>query len=63
MPPNGKPYALNLVNNVIYTHSGQGCGGNPNMAYSYDLATNIKLVVVGPASAEVCGALPGPGSE
>ena len=24
MPPNGKPYALNLVNNVIYTHSGAG---------------------------------------
>ena len=32
MPPNGKPYAMNLFNNVIYTHSAQGCGGNPNMA-------------------------------
>ncbi len=41
MPPNGKPYALNLLNNVIYTHSAQGCGGNPNMAYTYDLATDI----------------------
>ena len=40
MPPNGKPYALNLVNNVIYTHTAQGCGGNPNMAYTYDLATD-----------------------
>ena len=40
MPPNGKPYALNLVNNVVYTHTAQGCGGNPNMVYSYDLATN-----------------------
>ena len=39
MPPNGKPYALNLVNNVIYTHTAQGCGGNPNMVYTYDLAT------------------------
>ena len=32
--PNGKPYALNLVKNVIYTHSAQGCGGNPNMVYT-----------------------------
>ncbi len=40
MPPNGKPYALNYWNNVIYTHTAQGCGGNPNMAYAYDLATH-----------------------
>ena len=40
MPPNGKPYALNLWNNVIYTHTAQGCGGNPNVVYAYDLATN-----------------------
>jgi len=40
MPPNGKPYALNLFDNVLYTHTAQSCGGNPNMAYSYDLATN-----------------------
>jgi outer membrane protein assembly factor BamB len=39
MPPNGKPYALNLVNGVIYTATAQGCGGNPNDFYSYDLAT------------------------
>jgi outer membrane protein assembly factor BamB len=39
LPPNGKPYALNLVNNVIYTTTAQGCGGNPNQFYSYDLAT------------------------
>ena len=41
MPSNGKPYALNLWNNSIYTHSAQGCGGNPNNVYIYDLATNI----------------------
>jgi outer membrane protein assembly factor BamB len=41
MPPNGKPYALNLRNNVIYVHTAQGCGGNPNMVYIYDLATDI----------------------
>ena len=39
MPPNGKPYALNLVNGVIYTASAQGCGGVPNAFYSFDLAT------------------------
>ena len=54
MPPNGKPYALNLVNNVIYTHSGQGCGGNPNMAYSYDLATH-KVGSWGPAGGGMWG--------
>jgi len=41
MPPNGKPYALNLFKNVIYTHTAQGCGGNPNVVYAYDLATNV----------------------
>jgi outer membrane protein assembly factor BamB len=54
MPPNGKPYALNLVNNVIYTHSGQGCGGNPNTAYAYDLATN-KVGSWGPAGGGMWG--------
>ncbi|MGH9370129.1 MAG: PQQ-binding-like beta-propeller repeat protein, partial [Vicinamibacterales bacterium] len=39
MPPNGKPYGLNLVNNVIYTTTAQGCGGTPNSVYAYDLAT------------------------
>ncbi|MGH9203576.1 MAG: PQQ-binding-like beta-propeller repeat protein, partial [Vicinamibacterales bacterium] len=39
LPPNGKPYALNLANGVIYTSTAQGCGGNPNNFYSYDLAT------------------------
>ena len=39
VPPNGKPYGLNLVNGVIYTTTAQGCGGNPNKFYAYDLAT------------------------
>jgi len=39
LPPNGKPYGLNLVNGVIYTSTAQGCGGNPNNFYAYDLAT------------------------
>lgn len=39
VPPNGKPYGLNLVNGVIYTATAQGCGGNPNNFYAFDLAT------------------------
>jgi PQQ-like domain len=39
LPSNGKPYALNLMNNVLYTTTAQGCGGNPNQFYAYDLAT------------------------
>jgi outer membrane protein assembly factor BamB len=36
---NGKPYALNLYNGVIYTATAQGCGGLTNAFYSFDLAT------------------------
>ncbi len=39
VPPNGKPYGLNLVNGVIYTSTAQGCGGNPNDFYAFDLKT------------------------
>jgi outer membrane protein assembly factor BamB len=49
VPPNGKPYALNLVNGVIYTSTAQGCGGNPNNFYAYDLATK-KVGHWGPGS-------------
>jgi outer membrane protein assembly factor BamB len=54
MPPNGKPYALNLWKNVIYTHSAQGCGGNPNVFYAYDLATH-KVGSWGPAGGGMWG--------
>src|SRR5258708_10200895 len=54
MPPNGKPYALNLFNGVIFTHTAQDCGGNPNMVYSYDLATN-KVGSWGPAGGGMWG--------
>ena len=54
MPPNGKPYALNLVDNVIYTHSAQHCGGNPNIAYTYDLETK-KVGSWGPAGGGMWG--------
>lgn len=39
LTPNGKPYSLNIHNNVLYTTTAQGCGGNPNQFYGYDLAT------------------------
>ena len=32
--PYGKPYGLNLVGNVIYTTTGQGCGGVHNALYA-----------------------------
>lgn len=54
MPPNGKPYALNLFNGVIYTHTAQGCGGNPNMVYMFDLATG-KVGNWGPAGGGMWG--------
>ena len=54
MPPNGKPYALNLWKDVLYTHTAQGCGGNPNIAYAYDLKTN-KVGTWGPAGGGMWG--------
>src|SRR5580765_4873191 len=54
MPPNGKPYALNLFNNIVYTHTAQGCGGNPNVAYTYDLETK-KVGTWGPAGGGMWG--------
>ena len=54
MPPNGKPYALSLVDNVIYTHTAQFCGGNPNMGYVYDLNTD-RVGSWGPAGGGMWG--------
>ena len=54
MPPNGKPYALNLVDGVIYTHTAQRCGGNPNMGYVYDLETE-RVGSWGPAGGGMWG--------
>jgi glucose dehydrogenase len=44
LPPNGKPYSLAFQNDVIYTITGQGCGGNPNSVYSLDLTDPAKTV-------------------
>jgi outer membrane protein assembly factor BamB len=54
MPPNGKPYGLNLYKNVLYTHTAQGCGGYPNVVYAFDLATN-KVGTWGPAGGGMWG--------
>src|SRR5712692_10126156 len=54
MPPNGKPYALNLWNNVLYTHNGNRCGGIPDIAYAYDLATR-RVGTWGPAGGAMWG--------
>jgi len=35
--PYGKPYGLNLVDGVIYTITGQGCGGVKNALYAVNL--------------------------
>jgi outer membrane protein assembly factor BamB len=42
VPANGKPYALNLVGDFLYTATGQHCGGNPNAVYAMDLASPDK---------------------
>jgi outer membrane protein assembly factor BamB len=54
MPANGKPYALNLSNGVIYTMTAQLCGGNPNYVYAYDLATN-RATMYSPGGAGMWG--------
>ncbi|ADV82024.1 PQQ-binding-like beta-propeller repeat protein [Terriglobus saanensis] len=52
--PHGKPYGLNLVNNVIYTITGRACGGNPNALYAVNLA-NKKVTVSQPPQAGLWG--------
>lgn len=54
MPANGKPYALSLQNEVVWVHTAQGCGGNPNMVYAYDLKTD-KVGSWGPAGGGMWG--------
>ena len=52
--PYGKPYGLNLVNNVLYTVTGQGCGGVPNALYAVNLK-NRKVTVSAPAAGGLVG--------
>jgi outer membrane protein assembly factor BamB len=39
----GKAYGLNLRDNVVYTVTGQGCGGIPNKLYAVDLSTGKAI--------------------
>src|SRR6266404_9028957 len=43
--PNGKAYALNLWNNVIFTTTSQGCAGNPNQIWAVNLNDPQKKVM------------------
>jgi outer membrane protein assembly factor BamB len=52
--PYAKPYGLNLVNNVIFTVTGQGCGGVPNALYAINLE-NRKVTVSSPPQAGIWG--------
>jgi outer membrane protein assembly factor BamB len=39
MPPNGKAWAVNMFQGVIYSSTSQGCGTVPYAFFSYDLAS------------------------
>jgi outer membrane protein assembly factor BamB len=43
--PNGKSYALNLWNNIVFTTTSQGCAGNPNQMWAIDLNDPLKKVM------------------
>ncbi len=43
--PNGKSYALNLWNNIVYTTTSQGCAGNPNQMWAINLSDPQKKVM------------------
>ncbi|MGH9671640.1 MAG: PQQ-binding-like beta-propeller repeat protein, partial [Bryobacteraceae bacterium] len=44
VPPFSKPYSLNLVNNVLYAITGQGCGPSRNGAFAMDLSAAERPV-------------------
>jgi outer membrane protein assembly factor BamB len=50
----GKPYGLNLVDGVVYTITGQGCGGVPNALYAYNTVTK-KVTVSNPPQGGLWG--------
>ena len=52
--PYGKPYGLNLIGNMIYTVTGQGCGGVPNALYALNLESR-KLTVSTPPQGGIWG--------
>jgi outer membrane protein assembly factor BamB len=53
--PDGKAYALNLRNNVLYTTSAQGCAGNPNQVWALDLSDAENIKTFNPGSGGLWG--------
>ncbi len=54
--PNGKSYALNLWNNVLYTTTSQGCAGNPNQIWAVDVTDPAhKVMTANPKSGGLWG--------
>jgi outer membrane protein assembly factor BamB len=54
--PNGKAYALNMWNNVIFTTTSQGCAGNPNQMWALNLDDPThKVMVFHPGSGGLWG--------
>jgi outer membrane protein assembly factor BamB len=54
--PNGKSYALNLWNDVVFTTTAQGCAGNPNQIWAVNLKDPAKKVMtVNPKSGGLWG--------
>jgi outer membrane protein assembly factor BamB len=61
--PYGKAYGLNLVNGIVYTITGQGCGGVPNALYAFNTG-NKKVSVSSPPQSGLWGtAGPAVGSD
>lgn len=43
--PNGKSYALNIYNDILFTTTSQGCAGNPNQMWAVNLKDPAKKVM------------------
>jgi hypothetical protein len=53
---NGKSYALNLWNNVLYTTTSQGCNGNPNQMWAVRIDDPAhKIMTASPKSGGLWG--------
>jgi outer membrane protein assembly factor BamB len=54
--PNGKSYALNLWNNVLFTTTSQGCAGNPNQMWAVNISDpKHKVMTANPRSGGLWG--------
>ena len=54
--PNGKSYALNLWNDILFTTTSQGCAGNPNQIWSVNIKDpSHKVMVANPKSGGLWG--------